>query len=98
THAQDTERQLVELHAASSAANGLPILPRRRSLAEEAPRPKQLEHIPEDEITDGPGVGVRGVQHLHAAPPASGHVDVFDAHAAAADDSELGGFVEKRVI
>jgi hypothetical protein len=97
-HAEDADGQLVELSAAEGVADALELGRFVGLVPEGNPGAEELKGGAEDEVADGQGVGVGGVDDLDAAFAAGVTIDVLDADAAAADDLEAGGLVEQGVV
>src|SRR4029078_12101105 len=76
-HAEDTKGQLVELPPTNRIADAFDLLGLVDGVAEEVPRPQHLQHVAEDEVADGQGVGVRRINDLHATPAASRRMSVL---------------------
>src|ERR1700728_4397145 len=91
-HAKDADGQLVQLPATDRVADALEFFRLIRAVLEKSPGAKKLEEVAEDEIADRQCVRVRRKNDFHAALPAGGHVDVFQADAAAANDLQSWGF------
>ena len=79
------------LHAAERVPHPLELRRLVHAVAEERPRPQELQRVADDKVADREGVRVRRVDDLDAAGTAGRHVDVLEADAAAADDFELRG-------
>src|SRR5690606_37764017 len=102
SHAQDAQRQFIELAAAYGIADFLKLVRRKNLIAKCDPRPEKLKQRAENKIADSERVGIGRVNHLDAPRTARGHVNVVDADSAPTDDAEFRrfgqqGFVDARV-
>ena len=97
-HAQDADRQLVQLHPALCVADLFEFPGLVSAVLEKRPRPEQLQRIAEHEVANRERVRIGRVHHLHTAGPACPHINVLDAHPAAADHLQVRAAGQQRGI